>query len=125
MPPALAVSVTVSAELTALAVAVKLALLAPDCTVTDEGTLTADLLLARLTVNPPLAAAVFRLTVQLSVPAPVIAPLAQLRPLNPARPLPLKLTAVEVPVDELLVSVSDPVTAPVEVGSNCTVRVAV
>jgi len=124
VPPALAVSVTVSAELTALAVAVKLALLAPDCTVTDEGTLTADLLLARLTVKPPLAA-VFRLTVQLSVPAPVIAPLAQLRPLNPARPLPLKLTAVEVPVDELLVSVNDPETDPAAEGSNCTVRLAV
>ena len=83
------------------------------------------MLLARLTVKPPLAAAVFRVTVQLSVPAPVIALLVQLKPLSTGTPVPLRLTDVEVPVDELLVSVNSPVAAPAAVGSNCTVRVAV
>jgi len=51
----------------------------PAATVTEAGTVTDELLLARLTVNPPVAAAAFRVTVQLSVPAPVKDPLAQLR----------------------------------------------
>ncbi|MGA3035043.1 MAG: hypothetical protein ABSD70_17285 [Terracidiphilus sp.] len=115
--PALAVRVTVVAVLTAVAVAVKLALVAPDATVTDEGTVTAKLLLARLTAKPPLAAAALTVTEQLSVPAPVIEPLVQ--------PVPLRLTAVELPVEELLVKVNDPEAAPAAVGSNCTVSVAV
>ena len=121
----LAVRFTAVAELTALTVAVKLAVVAPDATVTDGGTLTAALLLVRLTAKPPLAAAVFRVTVQLSVPAPVIALLVQLNPLSTGVPVPLRLTDVEVPVDELLVNVNSPVAAPAAVGSNCTVRVAV
>jgi hypothetical protein len=40
-------------------------------------------------------------------------------------PVPLKLTTVEVPVEELLVMVSEPEAAPAVVGSNCTVSVAV
>jgi hypothetical protein len=79
---ALAVRVTVAAVLTAVAVAEKLALVAPEATVTDAGTVTALLLLARLTANPLLAAAAFSVTVQLSVPAPVIEPLAHVNPLN-------------------------------------------
>jgi hypothetical protein len=70
--PALAVSFTVVATLTEETVTVKLALLAPTGTVTEAGTVTADLLLASLTANPPLAAAAFNVTVQLSVPDPVI-----------------------------------------------------
>ena len=80
--PALAVKVTVSELLTAVTVAEKLALLAPDATVTEAGTVTAALLLARVTASPPLAAAAFKVTVQLSVPAPVIDPLLQLSALN-------------------------------------------
>jgi hypothetical protein len=45
MPPALAVSVTDCATLTAEAVAEKLALIAPAATVTVDGTATAALLL--------------------------------------------------------------------------------
>ena len=123
--PALAVRVTVSAVLTEETVAVKLALLAPAATVTEAGTVTAPLLLARLTANPPLAAAVFSVTVQLSVPAAVIDPLAQLSVLSTGTPVPLRLTAVEDPVEELLVRVNEPETAPAVVGSNCTVSVAV
>jgi len=63
---------------TVVAVAVKLALVAPAATVTVAGKVTAELLLDRLTVKPPLGAAALNPTVQLSVPAPVIDPLEQL-----------------------------------------------
>jgi hypothetical protein len=111
--------------LTAETVAVKLPVVAPAATVTLAGTVTAELLLARLTANPPLAAAAFRVTVQLSVLAVVIDPLVQLSALNTGKPVPLRLITVDVPLDELLVSVSEPVAAPANVGSNCTVSVAV
>ncbi len=123
--PALAVSVTVAGVLTVETVAVKLALVAPAATVALAGTVTAELLLARLTAIPPLAAAAFSVTVQLSVPAPVIEALVQLNPLRMGTPVPLRLIAVEVPEDELLVNVSEPEAAPLVVGSNCTVSVAV
>ena len=103
---ALAVNVAVCAVVTVVAVAVKLALVAPAATMTVAGTVTAELLLVRLTVKPPLAAAVFRVTLQLSVPAPVIDPLVHLSPLNTGVPVPLRLIKVEVPLKELLVSVS-------------------
>ncbi len=105
--------------------AVKLPVVAPDATVTLAGTVTAELLLARLTANPPLAAAVFKVTVQLSLPAPVIVPLVQVRALNTGTPVPLKLIRVDVPLAELLVRVSWPVDAPAVLGSNWTVSVAV
>jgi hypothetical protein len=121
----LAVRVAVAAVLTEETVAVKLALEAPDATVTAAGTVTAELLLARLTANPRLAAAAFSVTVQLSVPAPVIEPFAQVSPVRTGTPVPLRLTVVDVPVDELLVRVNVPVIAPAAVGSNCTVSDAV
>jgi hypothetical protein len=71
VPLVFADSVAVCVVVTDETVAEKLALLAPAATVTDEGTVTAELLLDRLTANPPLAAAVFRVTVQVSVPEPV------------------------------------------------------
>ncbi len=123
--PALAVRVTVTAVLTEETVAVKLPVVAPDATVTLAGTVTALLLLARLTTNPPVAADAFNVTVQLSVPAPVIDPLVQLNPLSTGTPFPLKPITVDVPLEELLVKVSEPVAAPATVGSNCTVKVAV
>jgi len=123
--PALAVRVAVCAVLTEETVAVKVAVVDPAATVTEAGTLTFESLLARLTANPPVAAAAFSVTVQLSVPAPVIEPLVQLSPLSTGTPVPLRLTAVEVPPEELLVRVSEPEMAPAVVGSNCTVSVAV
>ncbi len=105
--------------------AVKLALVAPAGTVTVAGTVTFELLLAKLIASPPAPAAAFKVTVQLSVPAPVIDPLAQVKPVNSGTPVPLRPITVDVPVEELLVSVSDPVAAPAAVGSNCTVNVAV
>jgi hypothetical protein len=79
---AFAVSVTVWAVLTAETVAVKLVVAAPAATVMLAGTATAELLLARLTADPPLGAAALKVTVQLSVPAEVINALAQLNPLK-------------------------------------------
>lgn len=83
----MAVSVTVAAVLTAVAVAVKLALVAPAATVTDAGTVTFELLLARLTAKPPVAAAAFNVTVQLSVPAPATELVAQFRADSDGPPL--------------------------------------
>jgi hypothetical protein len=91
----------------------------------EAGTVTAELLLDRPTVNPPLAAAAFNVTVQLSVPAPVIEPLEQISPASTGTPVPLNVMEVVDPVDELLVSASDPDAAPATVGSNCTVSMAV
>ena len=81
-PPALAVSVAVAAVPTAVTVDAKLALVAPEATVTEGGTVTAELLLARPTANPPVAAAPFSVNVQLSVPEPVIEPFAQVSPVS-------------------------------------------
>jgi hypothetical protein len=67
--------------LTAEIVALKLALVEPEGTVTDAGTTTELLLLAMLTTWPPLGAAVVRFTEQLSVAAPVIELDAHVRPL--------------------------------------------
>jgi hypothetical protein len=111
--------------LTEATVAVKLAVVAPAATVTLAGTVTAVLLLARLTLKPLLPAAAFKVTVQLSVPAPVIDPLVQFNAVSAATPLPLRLITVDAPLEELLVRVNDPETAPATVGSNCTVSVAV
>jgi hypothetical protein len=124
-PPAFAVSVTVVAVLTEDTVAVKLALVAPAGTVTEAGTLTAELLLASATANPPLAAAPFSVTVQLSVPAAENDPVAQLSPPSTGTPVPLKFTTIEVPVEELLARISCPVAVPEVNGSNCKLRVAV
>jgi hypothetical protein len=123
--PARAVRVTACATFTAVTVAGKLALTAPAGTVTDVGTETALLLLARLTANPPLAAAAFIVTVQVSVPAPVIDPLAHVNPVSTGTPVPLRPTDAVVPVEELLFKVSAPETAPAAVGANCRFSVAV
>jgi hypothetical protein len=68
--------------LTEETVAVKLPVIDPAAIVTLAGTLTAELLLATPTANPPLGAAAFSVTVQLSVPAPVIDALPQMSPIN-------------------------------------------
>lgn len=126
-PPALAVSVTVCAALTADTVAVKLAVAAPAATVTLAGTATAELLLARLTANPPLGAAALSVTAQLSVPAPVIDELVQLRLVKVAAPsvvpLPLRPIAIVPFFEALLVIVSFPAAAPVPTGEKLTLKV--
>jgi hypothetical protein len=92
--------------LTEETVAVNVVVVEPAATVTEVGTATDELLLARLTAKPPVSAAAFRVTVQLSVPDPVNDPLVQLSALSIGTPVPLRLTMVEVPLEELLVSIS-------------------
>jgi hypothetical protein len=95
MPPALAESVTVCAEVKDETVALKLALVALAGTVTLAGTATVALLLDRITFSPLLPAAALKLTVQASVPAADIDPLMQDRALNvpgDATPEPLIFT---------------------------------
>jgi hypothetical protein len=122
-PAAVAERVTACAALTAETVAEKLALVAPAATVTEGGTETAGLLLARLTANPPVAAAALSPTVHTSAPDPVIEALAQEREVSTGTPVPLRAIALDAPL-ALLASVSSPVTAPAAEGSNCTVTVA-
>jgi hypothetical protein len=54
---------------TVATVAVKLAVVAPAATVTEEGTVTDAELLARVTDKPPVGAAAVRATVHVSLPA--------------------------------------------------------
>lgn len=70
-------------------------------------------------------AAAFSVATHVSVPALVIDPFAQLNPLSTGCPVPLRLTVKVVPVDELLVSVTVPLTAPAAFGAKLTVSVAV
>jgi hypothetical protein len=120
-PPAVAVSVAVCAVLTDAAVAVNPALEAPAATVTDAGTVTALLLLAKLTVRA-LAVAPVSVTVQASVATPVSDPLLHVTPLTAGCPVPLSAIVARL---ALLVIVAVPLAAPATVGSNPTVSVAV
>jgi hypothetical protein len=125
--PALAVRVTACADVTDDTVAVTAALVAFAGTITVAGTVTAALLLARLTLKPPLPAAAVSVTVQLSLPAPVMDALLQDSALNdasPPVPVPVRLITAVPLVDELLWIVSWPAAAPAVVGSNCTFNVA-
>ena len=110
VPAALAVRFAVSIEVTVETIAVKLAPVAPAATVTEAGTATAALSLARFTTMPPLGAAPLSATVQASGVDPVTALLAQLNELKFAAltgaPVPLRPTCIVAPVDELLVTVS-------------------
>jgi hypothetical protein len=64
---------------------------------------TEVLLLARLTLKPPVAAAAFRATVQVSVAAPVTEALAQVSPVSTGTPVPVRATVAVGLVDEVLV----------------------
>ena len=127
MPPAVAVRVAFCAVVTEAIVALKPMLEAPAGTVTEAGTVTAVFELDRLTARPPVPAAADRLTVQASVPAPVIEFWLQLRLLRTpgaARPMPLRVTEAELG-EALSVRVMLPVVAPTAVGLKRTVREAV
>ncbi len=78
MPVADAVTVAVCPVETDCAVAVKLTLVVPPGTSTRVGTLSAALLLERLTESPPVMAAAVIVTVQVLLPALAIEELAQL-----------------------------------------------
>lgn len=112
-------------------VAVKAALVAFAGTVTVAGTVTAALLLDRLILRPPLGAAALSVTVQASVPDPVMDALLQESALSAAEtpvaavPVPLRaITAVPL-AGELLVMVSCPVAAPAAAGLNRTLKLEV
>jgi hypothetical protein len=77
--PVLAVSTAACEVDTAETFAEKLALDEPPGTVTEDGTVTALLLLASVTTWPVLGAAAVNVTVQLSVADPVIEADAQLK----------------------------------------------
>jgi hypothetical protein len=79
-------------------------------TVSVAGTITAESLLDKLILSPPVGASSLNVTVQASVPDPVIDPLLQESPLNAAAgvaatPVPLKLIRALPLVEELLVTV--------------------
>jgi hypothetical protein len=123
--PAFAVIVADWAVLTDDMVAVNAALLVLAGTTTDAGTLTALLLLERLTLNPLPDAAALSVTVQESVPEPVIDAVPHDRAVKDAGaavPLPVRLTAVFGLAVELLEKISCPATDPAAVGANWTAR---
>lgn len=105
----MAVRVTAWAVVTDATVAVNPALLAFAGTVTEAGTVTAALLLDRLTLCPPLPAGALNVTVQASVVDPVMVPLPQVSALKTGVlvvPVPLRsITAVGL-TEELLVMVT-------------------
>jgi hypothetical protein len=106
--PCVAVIVAVCDEVTAATVAEKGALFAPDGIVTEAGTETAPLLLPRVTTNPLDGAAAVKLTVQLSVPAPVNEEVAQLTPDRdgvPFEPLPCSHILLNLVVLDLYIVV--------------------
>jgi hypothetical protein len=110
--------VTACAVETEETVVEKLALVELAATVTEAGTTTDELLLRRFTVNPPVAAAAFRVTEHASVPAPVMDEFVQEMAVNTGTPAPVRLIVLDAPDDELLARVSEPVAAPAAVGSN-------
>ena len=122
-----AVRVSVWAVVTAETAAVNPTLLDPAGTVTEPGTVTAVLLLDRVTASPLLPAAAVRVTVQTSLPDPVIESLLQLSPLNDASvadcPVPLRLI-VAVLGEALSLMLICPLEVPDTVGSKTTVREA-
>jgi hypothetical protein len=111
-------------EATADAVAENCALVAPDATVTEAGTATALSLLVKLTWMPPLAAAAFSVTVQLSLADPVMDPFAHVSAVSKGTPVPLSATEVELAFAALLAMVSWPLADPDAVGLNWMVIVA-
>jgi len=125
LSPDFAVNIAVSDVLGTVTVALKLAVVVPATTVTEDGTVTAALLLDKLTVNPPAPAAAFRLTVQMSVPDAIIAPFAHTSASTVDSPVPDRVTIRGAPSVELFANVIVPVDVPAAAGSNCTLRFAV
>jgi hypothetical protein len=109
--PAVAVSVAVCEVVTQATIAANSMLVALPGIVTVAGTVTAALLLDRLTLKPSLGAAALSATVHVSVPAPVMDSLLQESELSVAAvtavtPVPLSAIVVVLLVEELLVMVN-------------------
>ena len=115
--PAVAVRVAGCAVLTAAALAVNAAPVAVAETVTEAGTVIALLLLARLTVRPPVGAGPDKLTVQASASDPVIAVLLQETALTVGATVPEPLRPM-VAIGALLEIVNCPVTELAAAGLN-------
>ena len=72
LPPRVAVTVAVwLLDMLALAVAANVAVVAPELTVTDAGTVRRPLLLASVTIEPPAGAVWVRVVVHVEVPLPL------------------------------------------------------
>lgn len=106
VPPAFAESIAVCELETDETVAMKLALAEPAATVTVDGTVTAALLLDRLTANPPAPATASSVTEQVSVPAPRKEEVVHENAEIVGCPAPVNGTVVVEPLPALLVSVS-------------------
>jgi hypothetical protein len=96
-------------------------------TTTEIGTATAEMLLDKLTISPPVGEGAVNVTVHGSAPDPVICPLTQYNALNvaepvPAVPVPLNVITGKPVVEESLAIVSCPVAVPAAEGLNCTFR---
>lgn len=125
--PCVAVIFAVWLALTAAAFAANVVLVAPAATVTVDGTVSAGLLLAKETTKPPVGAAISVVTVQVSVPDPVICTLAQLNPVSAAVwpdfvPLPCSWTVRTGVVEVLVINVSLAVESTASLGLKCTLR---
>lgn len=124
--PELAVRFAVCVLATAVVVAVKFALVSPAGTVTDAGTVTAELLLERFTTSPPAGAPVLRFTVHRSEPAPMMVAWLQKSPASTAwiaSPVPVRLMVVTpLPGASEAIEI-DPVAVPAAEGSNFASRV--
>jgi len=127
--PCFAVNVTVCEVVTAETFAVKLALVEPEATVTEEGTEIALPLLERSTTTPFWGAAEDKVTVQLSVPAPVTEGTVQLRPesdaatgAEDAAPLPSSVTLVAAAEELPVMMFSWPLDEAVSLGAKWTLK---
>ena len=117
-PPAVAVRMAVCAVATATAVAVKLALDAAAGTVTDAGTVTLVLLLARVTGNPPAAATALSVTVQAATPGEPMLAGVHVNPLKTGLARAVKFAAVRLAPATVRDSVVGVKVEPVLLGVN-------
>jgi hypothetical protein len=120
LDPSVAVNVMVCEDATANALAGKLALFAPDTTVTEAGTVSAPLLLlVRFTAIPFVGAASLSVTVQLSVPVPMMEAFAHFSDESEIAPLPCSFTAADRSIEETVLPamLSCPVESVVDAGS--------
>jgi hypothetical protein len=129
-----AVICTFVSVLTAAAVAVNAALVAPEATVTEAGTVTLPLRLDKLTKSPPLGAAAVRLTMHVLVPAPVSDAGLQLIPAGTTVTVgtttaiapPVAVAGIESPVREATTTFVIPIgtDAAEGIGDNVAVTLA-
>jgi hypothetical protein len=126
VPPPVAVSVALWADVHEAAVAVNPTDLAPAAMATLDGTVTTELLLPSATLRPVDGAAVVKVTVHASVPAPDIELLAQEREptVDAGIPAPVRFS-VRLPCDELVAMDRVPENALATCGLNFTASVAV